>query len=384
MSFQLKTDESMSQGVKRVVRSEIEDALEQLRANDQNEEETVHETRKTFKKVRAALRLVRDELGDTVYRRENFLFRDAARPLTEVRDAKILIEALDHLTEHFSTEIEAGKFAKVREALVAKQQTVTQRVLKEHRAFATVADEVAPAIDRIPDWTIGHMGWSAVGRGLKRTYRAGHRALAAAEKESSMENLHEWRKQAKYLWHQLQLLESAWISREEDLGDEVHTLTQILGDDHDLAVLRWLVFSDSITYGGEDVAQSLIAFIDRRRADLQRQAFVCGQHIYRDSPKDFTKRIKRGWDDLGSKSADSVTIAAWPARSSFMRRARRSRRSSRSPNAAGVRIFAWPARSSLASRIKGSWLMSHSPNADQVRIFAWPARAPVVISGNRS
>ena len=50
--------------------------------------------------------------------------------------------------------------------------------------------------------------WPAVCRGLKQVYRQGYRAFDAARSEPSTEYLHEWRKQAKYLWHQVQLLEA--------------------------------------------------------------------------------------------------------------------------------------------------------------------------------
>jgi CHAD domain-containing protein len=293
MAFQLKRKESVSDGVKRSVRREIEKALDELRTRDQDE--AVHEARKAFKKVRAALRLVRDELGDRVYRKENFFFRDAARPLTELRDAKILVEALDKLTEHFAAEIEAGAFGEVRKALIARQQAVILRAQEENRGCASVAEVVAPAVDRIQDWTIDDTGWSALKGGLKRVYRAGYRALAAAAAEPSVENLHEWRKQSKYLWHQLQFLEPAWIGVEAGLGDQVHGLTQDLGDDHDLAVLRQTVTADPERYGGHRVLERLIPLIDRRREDLQREAFVRGRRVYRDAPRIFMRRIKRGW-----------------------------------------------------------------------------------------
>src|SRR5580704_13345662 len=57
---------------------------------------SIHEIRKKLKRARAALRLLRDCLGKAVYRRENSLLRDAARPLTPVRDAKVLFETLRH------------------------------------------------------------------------------------------------------------------------------------------------------------------------------------------------------------------------------------------------------------------------------------------------
>ncbi len=79
--------------------------------------EAVHDVRKGFKKVRAALRLAREELGDETYRAENYAFRDAARPLTEVRDAQMLVETFDKLTKALAGEVDAPAIAKVRDAL---------------------------------------------------------------------------------------------------------------------------------------------------------------------------------------------------------------------------------------------------------------------------
>lgn len=360
MAFELDPNKSVGNEVKRSVRGELDEALDLLRAHDQ-EEKTVHEARKSFKKVRAALRLVRDELGDAEYRRKNFLFRDAAQPLTEVRDAKILVEAFDNLTKHFAAEIEAGKFDKVREGLVANQRTVTDRVLKDEKACACVVEMVESEVDCVKDWTIDRKGWSALAGGLKRTYRAGHRALSAAVDKASMENLHELRKQAKYLRYQLQLLEPVWASIEKGLGDEVYDLTQILGDDHDLAVLHWLVSTDPMKYGGYDVVKSLNTLIARRHEELQRQAFDCGRHVYRDSPKVFTNRIKGCWD--GSRAAAPVRILAQPEPKIFARRIRRDWSGSRYQRAASVRILAWSGRS-LGSRIKGMPSQSSSRPQD--------------------
>jgi len=57
----------------------------------------VHEARKAIKKARATLRLLRNALPAATYRRENEALRNAARPLSATRDAKVLIDALDAL-----------------------------------------------------------------------------------------------------------------------------------------------------------------------------------------------------------------------------------------------------------------------------------------------
>ena len=48
--------------------------------------------RATGREIRVGLPLAGAELGEEVYRRENAAFRDAGRPLTEIRDARVLLD----------------------------------------------------------------------------------------------------------------------------------------------------------------------------------------------------------------------------------------------------------------------------------------------------
>jgi hypothetical protein len=162
---------------------------------------------------------------------------------------------------------------------------------------------VSPARARVDGWTIGQAGWPALGPGLSRVYRAGHRALARAAAEPSAENLHEWRKQAKYLWHGLQLLTPAWVSREKDLADRVHDLTRLLGKEHDLAALRDVLTADPGGHGGHRVLKDLLARLDRRRARLREQAFALGRSLYAEPPSVFTRRMEGYWDAWGPETA---------------------------------------------------------------------------------
>jgi CHAD domain-containing protein len=298
MAFQLSAKESVSDGITRNVSRQIEKALKHLGAKGKprqrgaSQNEAVHEVRKCFKRVRAALRLVRDDIGDDVYREENWCFRDAARPLTEVRDAEVLVEIVDRLTQQFSEAIEPGALARIREALLANQQDVTRRVLDDGKAFAAVEQAAARALARLANWRIERADWAALESGIRRVYRKGHRALALAAENSSVENLHEWRKQAMYLWHQLQLLEGAWTDSEKELVERTHQLSTLLGEDHDLAVFRETLAADPLAYGGHRILKDLFAVIDRRRQELERQAFALGREIYKDSPQVFTNRIE--------------------------------------------------------------------------------------------
>ena len=164
--------DSLRKSIRRSVRKQLDNALEELTGEQKDQrDEAVHEVRKSFNKIRAVLRLVRPAIGDKSYRRENTCFRDAARPVTEVRDARILIETLDKLLEHFQAHVANRSFADIRKALQNELRAVRKRVLDEHNAFVVVAETVSQARERVKRWTDVPDKWSSVGTGLRDACR---------------------------------------------------------------------------------------------------------------------------------------------------------------------------------------------------------------------
>jgi CHAD domain-containing protein len=296
VAFRLRRQESAVKGVKRNVKRQIETALDQLRADDPPTDEAVHEIRKSFKLIRALLRLVRDDLGDSVYRRENLVFRDAGRLLGEIRDAKILVDTLDELGDKSADSVPPDGFQQARKAMAAELKAVTKRVLVDQNASVVVAEAIEPVLARLKDWTSDDDGWSALQPGLKRVYRAGRRARDRCEDQPTDEDLHEWRKQAKYLWHQLELLEPAWSVANKDLAKPAHKLNQLLGEDHDLATLWQTLDRDPLAYGGRENLEAIFSKIKSRRETLEKEALDLGRSVYSDGPADFTKRIGSCWE----------------------------------------------------------------------------------------
>src|ERR1700744_220986 len=117
MAGKLQPDEPGTRGARRIARHRLESALEllgQRRASDHS----VHAARKELKKARATLRLVRDALGTSTYKKENAALRDAARPLGEIRDAQVLRDALKSLIGHYgasASKLRLEKFQRVLE-----------------------------------------------------------------------------------------------------------------------------------------------------------------------------------------------------------------------------------------------------------------------------
>ena len=249
------------------------------------------------------LRLVRPAIGNAPYRAENICFRDVARPLTEVRDAKILVETLDGLIEHFKEHVKDRSFDDVRKALQANLRAVRKRVLEEQDAFGVTAEVLRQARGRVKDWADVPNRWLALGRGLQDVDRRARAAFEDAAADPTVEKLHEWRKQAKYLRYQLEILRPLWPERMEELAGEADRMGELLGDDHDLAVLRQTITDDAAGPGDEGDREALLALIDRRRSELQQEARLLGGRFFVDRPREFARRLKRYWKAWRSQAA---------------------------------------------------------------------------------
>ena len=299
MAFELKRKEPVPDAVRRIVSERIDKALDALAGQGRKSisDEAVHTARRRFKQVRGALRMVRGELGGRRFNRENAAFRDAGRPLSEARDAKVMVDTLDELATHYKGQLASGSFKQLRAALEARRREVRKRVLggKQATAARTIVSAVRKSARRVPDWPLSHKGWRAIAAGLRRTYRQGRDAMNAAIRDDSDEAFHEWRKRAKDLRYALELLARAWPETMQAMADAAHHLTDLLGQDHDLAVLEGIVdgeLKDVTTEGERELLKPLVA---QRRTDLQKEARELGRKLYAEPDDEFVDRLQGYW-----------------------------------------------------------------------------------------
>jgi CHAD domain-containing protein len=300
MAAALRRSESGTQSLRHIAREQIAKALETLDGKTLSDD-AVHSARKELKKARATLRLLRDALGDEVYKRENAALRDAARPLSEVRDAKVLLDTLDRVVRRYGAPARALPLDGFRQALRREYAAIRGRILERPDALRPQRDALRRIFERSARWPVGKHGWSVIGAGLKRVYRQGRKAFATSQAVPSPENLHEWRKQVKYLWHALQVLEPLRPRVIGKRADRTHTLADYLGNHHDLSVLRNKVADLADAFPEAASRSELLALIDRYRTRLQDKAFVLGRRLYEKKPGVFAARFGQYWRDWHRK-----------------------------------------------------------------------------------
>jgi len=277
-----------------IVRAQIANALATLKGRAVSDS-SVHSARKLMKKARATLRLLRDALPDAVYRLENAALRDAARPLSATRNAKVLIEALDRLIDVYGDAARASAPQGLRRALVRERNAIKRGARMSRSGLEQSRRSLRASLERSAAWPVGRKGWSIVGQGLRRTYARGRRSFAESREEHAAESLHEWRKQVQYLWHQSELMVPLSPGRIGELADQLHKLSDYLGDDHDLVVLREKIVAHKSVFADAARQAKLLAFVERRRTALQDKAFVLGARLYEETPSQFAARFGRYW-----------------------------------------------------------------------------------------
>jgi CHAD domain-containing protein len=250
-----------------------------------------------LKKARATLRLVRGALGASTYKKENAALRDAARPLGEVRDGQVLLDTLSSLVKHYGAPASGLSLGKFERVLSRRRKEARESILQRPGPLKKARKTLQAVHSRSQQWHVGRHGWSVLGPGLKRTYSQGRRAFAQAQTRRSNECLHEWRKQIQYFWHQLQIFEPLGPGLLAGLVEETHQLADVLGNDHDLAVLRERVVAAREVFPNAATHRALIVLIERCRTELQRKALRLGRHLYEETPAAFTARFCKHWRD---------------------------------------------------------------------------------------
>lgn len=294
MAYRLSFVEDPSVSVRRAAQEQLEDAAELLEHGlAKDPVGAVHEARKDLKKSRALLRLARPGMEKRAYRLENRALRDTGRTVSAMRDADAMEEAVAKLAERFAGQLPAGAFDDLRARL--DERASAQRGAVDSATLEGVVGALRGAALRSESWPLEECDWKAVGVGIARAYADGRRAFACAEHAPSALNLHEWRKRVKDLWYHSRLLQPAWPGPLDAQADEAHTLSELLGDNHDLAVLVELVEDVGVEVAGDarlDPA-TLVELVEARRGELRDEGFRLGRRLYAEPPKAFRRRVGR-------------------------------------------------------------------------------------------
>jgi CHAD domain-containing protein len=304
VSYSFDPTQSVTANVRRIVAAEVDGAeLSLARVQVNGDPLAVHDVRKRTKKLRAVARAVSGSLPRRTWRSVHRAAADAASALGDTRDLQVrhltLVELIEWAAANpetsVSTDPERFTVAMSHAAAGARQASdVSLADAAQHASWLLtgIAAEVA-------GWKLAD-DFGAVAPGVVDTYAKGRRRWRGLVADGngdppSPESLHRWRRAVKQRWYHtrlLHLLAPDVLGADSQLLDE---LGQVLGSDHDLAVLIEALADEPLAWGGASVAVDIAHLAARRRGELTARALFVGRQVYVDPGRVHEARMRAWW-----------------------------------------------------------------------------------------
>lgn len=290
MPYRIGFDESLTAALRRIADEELSAAVHEVQAASDSHVRAVHSARVHFKKLRALLKALRPGIG-RAYDSLNHSLRDEGRQLSIVRDRDVLKRTMKYVHKHLDNAAWNSAKKAVKATLQEELKRSRPQALRATRGLGSRLKRLRSALART---TVRGSLESVLFSGLEQSFASGRIALTRAMKQPVSEAMHELRKRTKDLGFQLRLVRASSREMIDPLIELLKRISDLLGDDNDLAVFRKLLTDRAEKHDG-DVLTVVATAIDGMRADLAREVIELARIVYAERPAAFSERLKSYW-----------------------------------------------------------------------------------------
>jgi len=283
LAHRIGKNEKVGPALWRLLRDDIVGGRDELASEDGARDERVHRARQRLKRARSTLSVLKPVLGHHA-RDVKRSIAAAARLLAGARDADVVAATARSLRETVGAGDDAGL-----DRVVAQ----LDRKAEEAHQHDTPVDEVVGRLSLIETSLDGLIrkidGEALFQRALAAAYADGRKAMARARSSLSTPDLHAWRKEVKVLWHLVRLGRKRLSGAVGDTADDLNRLGDVLGYDHDHAVLAERL---ALAPDADHSLMRQLSMIAKERQSLEKEAFKLGERIYGKKPKTFARKAR--------------------------------------------------------------------------------------------
>jgi CHAD domain-containing protein len=325
MAYRLKLKEPLVKGVRRIVAEQLANAAARLQG-DGDPESGIHEARKSLKRTRALLRLVRPGLGEAQYRKSNDRLRDIARTLSAARDRDVVRAHLARLTTANPAVAGAKPSVATAKPAVAKAAARLSAALAQDpdgrapnngsrspasaRNMAEALAEIDAVRGDLAELGLHPASFETIVAGLTKSHRSGCKALALAiANPTEEEALHDLRKAAQAYWRQMILVQQAWPEGCLARAAAAKAVADLLGQDHDVALLESVLAGPEAEGLSRAERSALTRHCTARHAELRGAALPKAQLLFAERSERLGERIRYLWGVSRKVSRPGVTRA---------------------------------------------------------------------------
>ena len=292
MSYKLDPALPVSEALRAVALAQLDIAHTSL-ASPSDRHVGVHSARKCFKRLRSLLLLARPGMPEPVFANLSSRVSEIGKGLAAARDAQALLEAVDSLEQKTDPGQGDGPIRSVRSWL-RDRRNAAERSLEQTTA-SNALHMLLELRPRFAGLTVYPDDFSPLRKGLERCYGAARQQFKTAFASGETEAIHDWRKGVQQHWRQMQLLSPCWPSELGARADAARKLSQVLGDDHDIAMLMHLATAPTMTFGNPEDMSGFLRRCKARLKALRKDAKVQGKRLFIEKPAPFAGRVHAYW-----------------------------------------------------------------------------------------
>lgn len=239
---------------------------------------------------------MRDSIGYSAYYRENRFVRELHHELSGARDREVLCQSLEEIARFIEDTDISRRILTIKEKEENKPVKSQERPAKEK--YECIEADIGQMIERLSSYRFSKSGFDIYAAGIRRMYRQSRGILnSLAKGKADPVMIHNFRKRAKYLMYQLDILKPIFKKVLKGMVGSMDDMTEKLGRCRDLI----LAYQHIRAYSGSSKLEpEQIRFIHEKTSEtcnlLLKDALNTGKKVFAESPDKFVKRLEKYWE----------------------------------------------------------------------------------------
>jgi CHAD domain-containing protein len=248
----------------------------------------VHETRKSFKRIRALLQLIQINNAAKTKRIIKDL-KQYGRNISTLRESYVNLQNFDKVSVKDS--IAERKVKQVKELLFDKNKKLLNDWNDGRNFSSTIMQFIVDFEKEVVKNEKFILNQNEAIKNLWHSYRMSYLFYTKVGADSDGHEWHELRKKLKTLWYQIDFLKYLYPRYLNAKADQLNFITEQLGDDHDLYVLCEVLKKEKLTL---DSYEQLVLCnkSDHLRQIIQVKLAPRLRQFFSDSPDEFQHKTR--------------------------------------------------------------------------------------------
>lgn len=279
----------LAEALRRSMAGIIRYAQSQAEFVSEDAEKAVHGYRKSVRRSRALLRLLRGLIPAEEHAALAEELRAAMRETSAARDADVMVA----LVAGHERKAKTKEALDALETLLREQQAAVVSEGRITRALREGSEQLGGVPPRVDLHLEPNVDRRALRQALAESHRRARKGFRSARETFEDQDIHDWRKRVKELRYQLELLEP--LTGELEVHHRLADLAESLGVVTDLIVLRDCALAHQSRLPEESTAHLIKKLESKVRKKTEALLAAAGD-LFECKPKAFAKRVLEGVD----------------------------------------------------------------------------------------